>query len=31
MISLLITFLLGAIIGGLVGAFLLPSFWKPKA
>lgn len=23
-------FIVGAILGGLVGAFVLPNFWKPK-
>ncbi len=28
--NVIIAFLLGAVIGGLVGAFLLPQLWKPK-
>ena len=24
-------FLLGALIGGMVGTFIVPLFWKPKA
>ena len=30
MILLDINFYIGAVIGGLVGAFLLPLIWKPK-
>ena len=28
--NVIIAFLLGAVIGGLFGAFVLPSIWKPK-
>ena len=31
MINVIVAFLLGGVIGGLVGAFLLPLLWKPKA
>ena len=31
MINVLVAFILGGVIGGLVGAFLLPLLWKPKA
>lgn len=30
MIGNIIAFVLGAIIGGLFGAFVLPNVWKPK-
>jgi uncharacterized membrane protein YoaK (UPF0700 family) len=30
MINLIVAFILGAVIGGLVGAFLLPLLWTPK-
>lgn len=31
MVNIIIAFLLGAIIGGLFGAFVLPQVWKPKS
>lgn len=31
MINVIVAFILGGVIGGLVGAFLLPLIWKPKA
>jgi len=30
MINVLVAFVLGGIIGGLFGAFVLPNVWKPK-
>lgn len=31
MVNVIVAFLMGAVIGGLVGAFLLPLIWKPRA
>lgn len=30
MINVIVAFVLGGVIGGLVGYFLLPLLWKPK-
>ena len=30
MINVLVAFVLGLVIGGLFGAFVLPNVWKPK-
>lgn len=30
MVNVIVAFVMGAVIGGLFGAFVLPYVWKPK-